>query len=300
MPAVTIGVPVYNSADLLDGSLACLARQTFRDFKVLMIDDGSTDGASDVAKGWAARDPRFEYRRQPHRVGGLANMRDCLLAADTQWFMWRADDDLSDDNYLEALYALATESPGCKLAVSTAVLADWDLRPLRVSEPPVGLDPASTRDRIRALLASGPPWYYGLWDRETLRAAYLGVLDNFSYPFGSDYLTVYGPAIDGVVRTTTATRIVMRIRRAPKAGEPRGRTRFAVMWEIRRGFIRNLSRIRAERDLPPTLRIALLAVQPYYLRRVLPSLTKMLRRGVRELFGLAGPPGTSWHVQRHG
>jgi hypothetical protein len=126
------------------------------------------------------------------------------------------------------------------------------------------------------------------------------VLDNFSYPFGSDYLTVYGPAIDGVVRTTTATRIVMRIRRAPKAGEPRGRTRFAVMWEIRRGFIRNLRRIRAERDLPPTLRIALLAVQPYYLRRVLPSLTKMLRRGVRELFGLAGPPGTSWHVQRHG
>ena len=146
--------------------------------------------------------------------------------------MWRADDDLSDDNYLEALYALATESPGCKLAVSTAVLADWDLRPLRVSEPPVGLDPASARDRIRALLASGPPWYYGLWDRETLRAAYLGVLGNFSYPFGSDHLTVYGPAIDGVVRTTTATRIVMRIRRAPKAGGPRGRTRFAVMWEI--------------------------------------------------------------------
>jgi glycosyltransferase involved in cell wall biosynthesis len=299
MPAVTIGVPVYNSADLLDGSLACLARQTFRDFKVLMIDDESTDGAAEVAKGWAARDPRFEYRRQPRRVGGLANMRDCLLAADTPWFMWRADDDLSDDNYLETLYALATASPGCKLAVSTAVLADWDLRPQHVVEPPVGLDPASARDRIRALLASGPPWYYGLWDRDTLRAAFLGVLDNFPYPFASDHLTLYGPVIDGVVRTTRATRLVMRTRRGPKAKRQGGRTPFAVMWEIRRGFIRNLRRIRSERALSPTLRLALLAVQPYYVRRVLPPLTKVLRRGARALFGRAGPAGTSWHVQRH-
>ncbi len=300
MPAVTIGVPVYNGDQFLDGSLACLARQTFRDFKVLIFDNASTDATEEIARGWAARDARFRYVRQPSNVGGLINARDSLLAADTPWFMWRADDDLSDDNYLEALYALATESPGCKLAVSTAVLADWDLRPQRVIEPPVGLDPASARDRIRTLLASGPPWYYGLWDRETLRTAYLGVLDNFPYPFASDHLTVYGPIIDGVVRTTTATRLIMRTRRAPKAAGPRGRTPFAVMWEIRRGFIGNLGRMRAERDLSPALRLALLAVQPYYVRRVLPSLTKVLRRGVRELLGLAGPPGTSWHVQRHG
>ena len=34
MVPITIGVPVYNGADLLDESLACLARQSFRDFKV--------------------------------------------------------------------------------------------------------------------------------------------------------------------------------------------------------------------------------------------------------------------------
>jgi len=41
MVPITIGVPVYNGADLLDESLACLARQTFRDFKVLMLDAAS-------------------------------------------------------------------------------------------------------------------------------------------------------------------------------------------------------------------------------------------------------------------
>jgi glycosyltransferase involved in cell wall biosynthesis len=299
MVPITIGVPVYNGADLLDESLACLARQTFRDFKVLMLDDESTDGATEIAKAWAVRDPRFEYRRQPRRVGGLANMRDCLLAADTQWFLWRADDDLSDNNYLEALYTLATRSPGCKLAVSTVVLADWDLKPQRLIEPPPDLDPDSVSDRVRALLGSCPGWYYGLWDRETLRAAFLGVLEHFPFPFASDYLTLYGPIVDGEVRATSATRIVMRIRRSPKVEGACRRTPFAVMWEIRRSFMRNLKRMRAERRPSPALRLALIAIQPYYVRLVLPPLTKVLRRGVRELFGVGGPPSTSWHVQRN-
>jgi glycosyltransferase involved in cell wall biosynthesis len=299
MVAVTIGVPVYNGAQFLDGSLACLARQTFGDFKVLIFDNASTDGTEEIARGWAARDARFHYVRQPRNVGALANFRDCLLAADTPWFMWRADDDLSDDNYLEVLHDLATRSPGCKLAVPTVVFADWDLRPERVIEPPSDLDPDSTRDRVRTLFGSCPQWFYGLWDREAARTAFLGMLDHFCYPFASDLLSLYGPIIDGAVRTTSATRFIMRVRRAPKTKRQGRRAPFAVMWDIRRSFVRNLSRMRSERTLSPALRLALVATQPYYLRTALPSLFKVLRRGARELLGLSGPPSASWHVQRN-
>jgi glycosyltransferase involved in cell wall biosynthesis len=299
MVEVTIGVPVYNGAQLLDGSLACLARQTFRDFQVLIFDNASTDATAEIAKGWAARDPRFHYIRQPSNVGGMINARDVLLAADTKWFLWRADDDLSDDNYLEALYALATQSPGCKLAASTAVLVDWDLSVESVIEPPAGLDPNSIGGRIRALLASGPPWYYGLWDRETLRSALLGVLENFPYPFASDHLTLYGPIAEGGLRVTSATRMIMRVRRAPKAKGQGGRASFATMWAIRRGFTRNLRRMRGERELSPAMRLALLAAQPLYIRRRLPSLTKLLRRGLRDALRQSGRSAASWHVQRN-
>ena len=71
MVSVTIGVPVFNGARFLDGSLACLARQTFSDFKVLIFDNASTDGTVEIARAWAARDARFHYFRQPENVSGL-------------------------------------------------------------------------------------------------------------------------------------------------------------------------------------------------------------------------------------
>ena len=298
MVPITIGVPVYNGADLLDESLACLARQTFGDFKVLIYDNASTDATPEIARRWADRDARFVYFRHAANVPVLANYLAVVQAADSPWFMWRADDDLSDDNYLEVLHDLATRSPGCKLAVPTVVLADWDLRPERVIEPPSDLDPDSTRDRVRTLFGGCPQWFYGLWDREAARTAFLGMLDHFYYPFASDLVTLYGPIIDGAVRTTSATRFIMRVRRAPKTKRQGRRTPFAVMWDIRRSFVRNLSRMRSERTLSPALRLALVATQPYYLRTALPSLFKVLRRGVRELLGLSGPPSASWHVQR--
>jgi hypothetical protein len=66
---------------------------------------------------------------------------------------------------------------------------------------------------------------------------------------------------------------------------------------IRIAFARELRRIRAEKPLPTPLRLMLLASQPLYLRRTLPSLTKLARTGLRELLGIAGPRSTSWHVE---
>ena len=113
-------------------SLACLARQTFRDFEVLIFDNASTDATAEIAAAWVARDPQFHYLRQPNNVGALANFRDVLLAAKSPWFMWRADDDLSADDYIETLHSLATSSPGCRLAVSTIRSCDLDGGRLRV------------------------------------------------------------------------------------------------------------------------------------------------------------------------
>lgn len=56
---VSILVAVYNAEKVLPRCLDSLARQTYRDIEVLMVDDGSTDHSWEVMKGYAARDTRF-------------------------------------------------------------------------------------------------------------------------------------------------------------------------------------------------------------------------------------------------
>jgi hypothetical protein len=296
---ITIGVPTYNGGDLLDESLACLARQTFRDFKVLIFDNASTDATAEIAEGWAARDARFRYVRQPTNVGGNANYRGALLAADSPWFMWRADDDLSADDYVETLYRLATTSPGCKLAVSTILSQDLDGGRRRLTPPPDGADPTTVAGRVRMLLGCHPSWFYGLWDRETLVKAYLPVCANFPFAFAADHLALYGPIIDGVVRATTQTTFIQRTRRTAATPRRQTRTPFSLMVETRRAFRGELRRMRSERQLSAPLRAALFASEPLYLRHTLPTLLKMARTGLRELLGIAGPRGVGRHFDRH-
>ncbi len=58
-PRISVVVPFYNLADLLGDCLRSIAAQTFGDLEVIMVDDGSTDASSEVAKAQAAADPRF-------------------------------------------------------------------------------------------------------------------------------------------------------------------------------------------------------------------------------------------------
>jgi len=288
MVPITIGVPVYNGADLLDECLACLARQTFRDFKVLIFDNASTDATGEIARGWAARDARFHYFRQAKNLGAGANFMAALDAADSPWFLWRADDDLCADNYLEVLYRLATSAPGCQLAVGTVVSHDLDGGRRNESPPPKDVDPRSLGGRLRMLLGSHASWLYGLWDTATIRAIEADIIPHFPFPFAADHLALYGPIIDGAVRATTETHFIQRVRRT--AATPRKRTRmpYALMAEVHGGFRRQLRRIRAQRRPSPLLRAALLAVEPFYLRQTVFKWLKMFRTWLREQFGVVG------------
>lgn len=60
-PRVTVLLPVHNGGAYLDAAVRSILGQTFTDFELLAIDDGSTDGSGEVLRGY--RDPGCGWSR---------------------------------------------------------------------------------------------------------------------------------------------------------------------------------------------------------------------------------------------
>jgi cellulose synthase/poly-beta-1,6-N-acetylglucosamine synthase-like glycosyltransferase len=59
LPVVTVVVPIYNVESYVEVCLLSLAAQTHRNVRVIMVDDGSTDGSAAIAKRFAKKFPNF-------------------------------------------------------------------------------------------------------------------------------------------------------------------------------------------------------------------------------------------------
>ena len=92
MPAVSVLIPCYNAADTILEALESIAHQTFTDFEVIAVDDGSTDDTPKILQYWAQRDSRFRDLSRPHKgiIETLnAGLDDCRTP-----FITRVDTDV--------------------------------------------------------------------------------------------------------------------------------------------------------------------------------------------------------------
>lgn len=83
-PLFSIVLPTYNRAHMLPGALATVAGQTFGDYEVLIVDDGSVDETPEMIKQWT-KDPRFKYTRVPKNIGNMACRNMALEMATGTW-----------------------------------------------------------------------------------------------------------------------------------------------------------------------------------------------------------------------
>jgi len=77
MPAVSVIVPVYNIKTLLPRCVASLQAQTWQDFEVWLVDDGSTDGSGELCDEYAVKDARIHALHKEN--GGQGSARDLGL-----------------------------------------------------------------------------------------------------------------------------------------------------------------------------------------------------------------------------
>src|SRR4051812_20844699 len=91
MPRFTIGIPTYNRAHLLRGSMAAALEQTWPDVEVVVSDNASTDKTSEVV---GAAGPRVRYARNPTNRGAAYNVARLVELARGDYFSFLPDDDL--------------------------------------------------------------------------------------------------------------------------------------------------------------------------------------------------------------
>ena len=109
MVKVSIGVPVYNVEAYLRECPDSIMNQTFTDFEVIMVDDGSTDNSFMICQEYVARDNRFKLFHQENKGNGGAR-NTCLKYMHGEFITWIDSDDVVDNNYLERLLEVQAET----------------------------------------------------------------------------------------------------------------------------------------------------------------------------------------------
>lgn len=106
---ISVIIPVYNVADWLDTCMESVVKQTFTEFEVILLDDGSDDGSQDKCRQWAENDSRIRLIRKDNE--GLSPTRNRgILEARGKYVVFVDADDWVDARYLELLYRRAVET----------------------------------------------------------------------------------------------------------------------------------------------------------------------------------------------
>ncbi len=102
MPEISVVVPVYRGERTLERCVESILAQTFADFELILVEDGSPDASGRLCDALAARDPRIRVLHQPNR-GAAAARQAGLLAASGSSVIFPDCDDWLDPDMLSLL-----------------------------------------------------------------------------------------------------------------------------------------------------------------------------------------------------
>lgn len=113
MPQISVIVPVYKVEAYLHRCVDSILAQTFRDFELILVDDGSPDRCGEICDDYKKHDVRIHVIHQAN--GGLSAARNAgidwaLANSDSTWLAFVDSDDWVHPQYLECLYRAVREN----------------------------------------------------------------------------------------------------------------------------------------------------------------------------------------------
>lgn len=109
MPKISVIVPVYQAEAYLAECIDSILCQTFEDFELILVDDGSPDNCWTICREYEQRDSRVRVLQQENR-GQAAARNHAMKLAQGQWICFVDSDDVIHPQMVELLYRAAAES----------------------------------------------------------------------------------------------------------------------------------------------------------------------------------------------
>lgn len=150
---ISVVVPVYNVESCLEKCVESILAQSYTDFEVLLIDDGSTDSSGKICDEYTLKDNRISaYHKQN---GGLADARNYGIArAKGDYITFIDSDDYILKNYLDALYGMLIDNGAdiSSIRLLTVFDTEHSTEPVQLNEVNV----TDSEDGIRRMLLRRP------------------------------------------------------------------------------------------------------------------------------------------------
>ena len=142
LPKVSIVMPVYNYASYIGESIQCVIDQTYTDWELIIVNDGSTDSTKSEIKQFA--DKRIKYIYQENK--GASKARNVgINSACGEYLAFLDADDYYHPCSLESLVDYLVDNPTTGLVYGLTIEHDQEKNPLKVHQPPAEL---SQRDLL--------------------------------------------------------------------------------------------------------------------------------------------------------
>ena len=150
MPAISVLVPVYNVEKTLDRCMQSIFKQTFQDFEVILVDDGSTDKSGVLCDEYAAK---YDNVRVIHKENeGLGPTRNRGIREATGEFVYHCDsDDWLKEDLLEKAYKAITEAQADVCIFGYDIFTERDGQIIPYDSIRIGNGNYTTKEAVREL-----------------------------------------------------------------------------------------------------------------------------------------------------
>jgi len=128
---LSVCIPVYNMAQTVKDAIASVLNQTYKNFELIIVDNASTDGTTELIR--SIRDKRIRFFVNKTNIGAQKNLYECIRRMKTDIIVTMAADDVLEKNALMKIYQVFAEDHDIAVTNRSYFHFDYDIKkPIRV------------------------------------------------------------------------------------------------------------------------------------------------------------------------